>query len=90
VKVVDAVGAGDAFVAGLLDGLAEMDALNRDGLTKLPSRAAEVRFLLDSACRHAAATCCGQAPTRRALDPTPDEVIRQPPRMPTRPNACIR
>jgi fructokinase len=57
VHVVDTVGAGDAFMAGLLDGLAETDALSRDGLTKLPSRAPELQLLLDAACRHASATC---------------------------------
>lgn len=57
VVVVDTVGAGDAFTAGLLAGLAEADALTRDGLAALLEREAESTRLLDSACAHAAATC---------------------------------
>lgn len=64
VGVVDTVGAGDAFMAGLLDGLAEADALSRDGLAKLLSRAAELQHLLNAACAHAATTC-----TRPGADP---------------------
>ena len=57
VVVVDTVGAGDAFTAGLLAGLAEADALTRDGLAALLERDAESARLLDAACAHAAATC---------------------------------
>ena len=57
VVVVDTVGAGDAFTAGLLAGLAEADALTRDGLAALLERDAELTRLLNVACAHAAATC---------------------------------
>ena len=64
VGVVDTVGAGDAFMAGLLDGLAGVDALSREGLSKLLVRPADVQHLLNVACAHAAATC-----TRPGADP---------------------
>jgi fructokinase len=57
VVVVDTVGAGDAFTAGLLAGLAEADALTRDGLAALLARGADLTRLLNDACAHAAATC---------------------------------
>ena len=57
VEVVDTIGAGDALMAGLLDGLAEAAALSRDGLTELLARTADVQQLLDDACAYAAATC---------------------------------
>lgn len=64
VTVVDTVGAGDAFMAGLLDSLAEVDALSTDGLAEALEQPAEARRLLDGACAHAAATC-----TRPGADP---------------------
>ena len=64
VTVVDTVGAGDAFTAGLLNGLGEVDALSTDGLAEVLEQPAEVRRLLDGACAHAAATC-----TRPGADP---------------------
>ena len=64
VQVVDTVGAGDAFMARLLDGLAEADALSRNGFARLLARSADTQSLLDSACAHAAATC-----TRPGADP---------------------
>ena len=64
VTVVDTVGAGDAFMAGLLDGLAQKDALSRAGLAELFTRAADAQQLLDDACAYAAATC-----TRHGADP---------------------
>lgn len=57
VEVVDTIGAGDAFMAGLLDGVAAVRALSRDGLAVLAARPAELRRLLDDACAYAAATC---------------------------------
>jgi fructokinase len=64
VTVVDTVGAGDAFMADLLDSLAEADALSTDGLAEVLEQPAEVQRLLDGACAHAAATC-----TRPGADP---------------------
>jgi len=64
VTVIDTVGAGDAFMAGLLDNLGEADALSTDGLAEVLKQPAEVRRLLDGACAHAAATC-----TRPGADP---------------------
>ena len=64
VTVVDTVGAGDAFMAGLLDGLAQQDALSRAGLAELFTHAADAQHLLDEACAYAAATC-----TRHGADP---------------------
>jgi len=61
---VDTVGAGDAFMAGLLDGFAQKDALSRAGLAELFTRAADAQHLLDDACAYAAATC-----TRHGADP---------------------
>lgn len=57
VEVVDTIGAGDALMAGLLDGLALADALNGDGLAALLARTADMQRLLDDACAYAAATC---------------------------------
>ena len=64
VTVVDTVGAGDAFMAGLLDGLAQKDALSRAGLAELFTHAADAQHLLDDACAYAATTC-----TRHGADP---------------------
>jgi fructokinase len=57
VEVVDTVGAGDAFMAGLLDGLAEAGALSRPGLAELLTFTSSTRRVIDAACAHAAATC---------------------------------
>jgi fructokinase len=69
VEVVDTIGAGDAFMAGLLEGLAAADSLSRDGLAALPARTADMQQLLDDACAYAAATCTvpGADPPWRAL-----------------------
>ena len=64
VTVVDTVGAGDAFMAGLLDGIAQQGALSRAGLAALFTHAADAQHLLDDACAYAAATC-----TRHGADP---------------------
>lgn len=57
VEVVDTVGAGDAFMAGLLDGLAGAGALSRADLAELFASAPSTRCVIDAACAHAAATC---------------------------------
>lgn len=57
VEVVDTVGAGDAFMAGLLDGLAEVGALNRAALTDVLAFDSVTQRVIDAACAHAAATC---------------------------------
>lgn len=69
VEVVDTVGAGDAFMSGLLGWLAETDALSRDAVASLTAdeRADALRFAAT-----AAAWTCGRAgadpPWRRDLD----------------------
>jgi fructokinase len=64
--VVDTVGAGDAFSAGLLAWLAEAGALHPGGPAAL--QAADIRRALDVACRVASATCSrrGAHPPRRS------------------------
>jgi len=62
VQVKDTVGAGDAFSAGLLAGLAERDVTSRQALTELPSQ--EIEATLKFASRVAALTC-----TRPGADP---------------------
>jgi fructokinase len=57
VEVADTVGAGDAFMAGLLDGLAAAGALNRAELSELLSSRSATQSAIDAACAHAAATC---------------------------------
>lgn len=72
VDVVDTVGAGDAFTAGLLDHLDAAGAASRGGLERLG--AGGVRSALTSAVRVAALTC-----TRRGADPpTAEEVAAGP------------
>ena len=61
-RVADTVGAGDAFTAGTLAFLHEMDALDRAAVQALD--AASLERLLSFACRVAADTC-----TRRGADP---------------------
>lgn len=71
VEVVDTIGAGDAFMAGLLEGLAAVDSLSRDGLAALPARSAALQRLLDDACAYAAATCTvpgADPPWRRLIE----------------------
>jgi fructokinase len=65
-RVVDTVGAGDAFTAGALAFLHEMDALDRAAVQALD--AASLERLLHFACRVAAHTCTsrGADPPRRA------------------------
>ena len=70
VEVVDTVGAGDAFMAGLLDGLAASHALSADAFAGLLRADADVAGLLDAACAHAAATCA-----RPGADPPWRETI---------------
>jgi fructokinase len=69
VDVVDTVGAGDAFMAGLLDGLAATGALNRVGLAKLLASRPATQRIVDTACAHAAATCAvpGADPPWRSI-----------------------
>jgi len=62
VQVKDTVGAGDAFSAGLLAGLAEREVTSRQALTELPSQ--EIEATLKFASRVAALTC-----TRPGADP---------------------
>ena len=63
VRVVDTVGAGDAFMSGLLDALARRDLLAADGIAGAPWDE-----LLDDAVLVAAITCsrAGANPPRRA------------------------
>jgi fructokinase len=66
VDVIDTIGAGDAFMAGLLDALADRDLLHRDALSALSRDNA--RDLLKAAALVAALTCAraGANPPRRA------------------------
>lgn len=66
VHVVDTIGAGDAFMAGLLDALAERQLLRRAALPAVSADA--LRELLDAASVVAALTCAraGANPPRRA------------------------
>ena len=66
VEMVDTVGAGDAFMTGLLDGLVARDRLSVDGLAALAPAA--LGDLLDDAAWVAALTCAraGANPPRRA------------------------
>lgn len=69
VTVADTVGAGDSFMAGLLDALAHADLLSRPGLAKLTRE--DVGAALDWATRVAAVTVSrpGADPPRRAEVP---------------------
>lgn len=70
VRVVDTVGAGDAFTSGLLDALARRGATDADRLAALGE--AELAAVLDAATRNASAAC-----TRAGADPSPP--ARRPP-----------
>jgi fructokinase len=71
ITVADTVGAGDAFMAGLLARLAEMDLLGADRLEALRDMDAHtLRAVVDHAVRVAAFTCTrngAQPPTRAEL-----------------------
>lgn len=71
IVVADTVGAGDALMAGLLDGLDGAGLLSADGLAQLRSaRAADLGPLLEHAVRIAALTCTrpgANPPTREEL-----------------------
>ncbi|MGH3663993.1 MAG: carbohydrate kinase family protein [Micromonosporaceae bacterium] len=75
VTVADTVGAGDAFTAGLLDGLYRADLLgksNRDRLSGMDQKA--LADLLDLASRVAGLTCArpgADPPNRSVLDSAP-------------------
>jgi fructokinase len=60
--VVDTIGAGDAFQAGLLSGLAATDRLGVDAIAELSD--SDMRFAMDRALTVAALTC-----TRAGADP---------------------
>ena len=66
IDLVDTVGAGDAFMSGLLDSLVEHDLLDAGGLGGLPDQT--LGALLDRASLVAAVTCsrAGANPPRRA------------------------
>jgi fructokinase len=66
VRVVDTVGAGDAFTSGLLDALAERDALTADAVAGLDPEA--LAGVLDHAALIAGLTCAraGADPPRRS------------------------
>jgi fructokinase len=71
VELVDTVGAGDAFTAGLLDALATADVLGADKADLLARQSdEEIRRLLAAAALVAAITCS----RRGANPPTADEV----------------
>ncbi len=65
VQVADTVGAGDAFSAGLIAGLAERGVTSRQALAELPSQ--EIETILKFASSVAAMTCTrtGAEPPRR-------------------------
>lgn len=68
-RIVDAVGAGDAFAAGMLAALADRDRLSPEGLAHLGD--AELQAVLSSAAVVAALTCSRQGadpPTREERD----------------------
>jgi fructokinase len=75
ISVVDTVGAGDSFMAGLLDHLATLDLLGPDRLADLRDLdTAELTRMLTHAARIAAITCTragANPPTRADLDALP-------------------
>lgn len=73
VSVVDTVGAGDAFMAALLAGLAQRDLLGRGQSGRLAAlEEAELAAVLDDAALAAALTCA-----RPGADPPSAEQLRQ-------------
>ncbi|MFL6044468.1 MAG: nucleoside/nucleotide kinase family protein [Propionibacteriaceae bacterium] len=69
VAVVDTVGAGDAFMSGVLAHLHERGLLNRDALRSLDAK--DLEQMLEAACLVAAVTCTragAEPPRRRDLD----------------------
>lgn len=70
VQVVDTVGAGDAFTAGLLFALAQRDALTREAATRL--RPGDLEATLQYAAAAAALTC-----TRAGADPPRRQEVDQ-------------
>lgn len=75
IEVVDTVGAGDAFMSGLLDALANAGVLQADRKAELGALApAALSEILEHAGRVAAYTCTrpgADPPTRAELDATP-------------------
>jgi fructokinase len=71
IQVADTVGAGDAFMSGLLDRLAQLDLLGHDRLDALRDLDTHtLRAVVDHAVRVAAFTCTrhgAQPPTRQEL-----------------------
>ena len=71
IQVVDTVGAGDAFMSGLLDAIAEAGLLNADGVPALRELSPDaLAGMLGHAVRVAAYTCTlagAQPPTREQL-----------------------
>ncbi|MGH3472315.1 MAG: carbohydrate kinase family protein [Nocardioidaceae bacterium] len=69
VSVIDTIGAGDAFMSGLLSGLADIGAATPGGLRTLPTE--DLQVALERAVTVAALTCTrpsADPPTRRELD----------------------
>lgn len=79
VAVVDTVGAGDAFSAGLLDALADADLLGRERHDDLRQiNTSTLRRILEHATRTSAFVCTragAQAPTRAELAAWPDSLL---------------
>ncbi len=72
VSVVDTVGAGDAFMAALLAGLAEGGTLSPNGLTECAARPEVLHRVVGQAAAAAALTC-----TRAGADPPTREELRR-------------
>lgn len=66
VEVVDTVGAGDTFNAGLLAGLLDHDALTKEALTTLPEHALEAALTLGAASAAVTVSRAGANPPTRA------------------------
>jgi fructokinase len=79
VAVVDTVGAGDAFMAALIAGLAQRDLLGRAQTERLAALdAGELATVLDDAALAAALTC-----SRPGADPPTAEALRRARQVPT-------